>query len=391
MPLFNATVYSYSAFGPAPTTNTAAYYANFTDGSTVTMQSGSTFTDNTGTIEITDGPLSPSGGTDTLIDDTGDDDQVLVNSLMINGTTYGDAGDAVQAEATTFITFSDGTSGKLIHMNLRDTPTQEQPQSGEYLFIVLRETSPSSGVYETSTLSAGETFTIQSTSGSGSITHDVLCFGTGTNIMTIAGPVEIQNLWAGAHIMTPTGTATLRSVITFTVPLSLMLRHPDKRPVCIQRGALGHNLPEADLVVSPQHRILVSSKIAERVTGSKDVLLAAKRLISLPGVQFQNIDRDMTYYHLLFDDHEIVYSEGAPTESLYLGNVTLNSLENNLCEIEAAAAHDLRHEDFAALVPKGGKQKSIIRRHGKNQVPLLSLDSGWSTARNETRPLQIAS
>ncbi|MGJ8586274.1 MAG: Hint domain-containing protein [Marinosulfonomonas sp.] len=387
MPLFNATVYSYNAFGPAPTTNVGSFYANFSNGSTVTVQSGTAFTNNTGTIEISDGVLSPSGGVDTIIDDTGDDDQVLVNSLVINGTTYGDAGDAIQAEAITYIQFSDGSNGQLVHLNLRDTPTQNQPQSGEYVFLVLRETFPGSGVYSKSTLSEGETFTVQSTSGSGAVPYDVLCFGIGTKIMTQTGPVEIQDLQKGARVITRSGTATLRAVISFKVPLSLMLRHPDQRPVRIQRGALGNNVPEADLVVSPQHRIFASSKIAERVIGTKEVLLAAKRLTVLAGVGYENMDCDMTYFHLLFDNHEIVYSEGVPTESLYLGAATLCNLEKELWESEAnaAATHDLNHTDFAAVVPKGGKQKSIIRRHGKNQRPLIASDAGLWIATDAAR------
>jgi len=72
---------------------------------------------------------------------------VLVNAVVINSLTYGDVGDAVQAEATTFITLDDGSLGRLVHINMRDTPTQNQPQSGEYAFIVMRETSPESGDY----------------------------------------------------------------------------------------------------------------------------------------------------------------------------------------------------------------------------------------------------
>lgn len=370
MASFTSVVYSYGALDPAPTTNVGSFWANFTDGSTVTVQTGAALTNSTGTMDVSDGPLG--GSPDTVINDTGDDDQVLSAAVVINGVTYGDAGDAVQAESVTNITFSDGFAGQLVHINLRDTPTQDQPQSGEYVFVVLRETALGSGVFEKSTFTAGETFTVESTSGSGEIPHDVLCFGVGTNILTLSGAIEVQNLQAGAHIVTQTGTATLRAVISFKVPLSHMLKYPDQRPVRIERGALGDNIPKADLIVSPQHRILANSKIAERVTGTKEVLLAAKRLTVLPRVSYESVGGDMTYFHLLFDKHEIVYSEGMPTESMFLGEISRRGLETALSklEYEAAKAHDIEHAEMAAFLPKGGKQKAIIRRHAKNEMAL---------------------
>jgi len=43
--------------------------------------------------------------------------------------------------------------------------------------------------------------------------------------------------------------------------------HAKVRPIRIKAGALGQNMPERNLTVSPQHRILVNSKLARRLYG----------------------------------------------------------------------------------------------------------------------------
>jgi hypothetical protein len=38
------------------------------------------------------------------------------------------------------------------------------------------------------------------------------------------------------------------------------------RPIRIAKGSIGQDMPERDLFVSPQHRVLVNSRIAKRMT-----------------------------------------------------------------------------------------------------------------------------
>jgi hypothetical protein len=60
--------------------------------------------------------------------------------------------------------------------------------------------------------------------------------------------------------------------------------HANVRSIRIKAGALGQNMPERDLTVSPQHRILVNSKLARRLYGEDEVLVAAKHLLQVEGV-----------------------------------------------------------------------------------------------------------
>ncbi|MDT9702188.1 Hint domain-containing protein, partial [Streptomyces sp. P17] len=86
--------------------------------------------------------------------------------------------------------------------------------------------------------------------------------------------------------------------------------NPHLRPVRIRAGALGAGVPARDLVVSPQHRVLLRSGIARRMFGASEVLVAAKQLLALDGVELASDLDSVTYVHFLFDRHQIVQSEG---------------------------------------------------------------------------------
>ena len=75
-----------------------------------------------------------------------------------------------------------------------------------------------------------------------------------------------------------------------TLTKSELVATPKICPVRIKAGALGRGVPQRDLVVSPQHRILVRSAIAERMFGNPEVLVAAKHLLALEGISVVSPD-----------------------------------------------------------------------------------------------------
>jgi hypothetical protein len=85
-------------------------------------------------------------------------------------------------------------------------------------------------------------------------------------------------------------------------------------PVRIGAGALGHGLPVRDMMVSPQHRMLVDGPRAEMLFGESEVLVAATHLTGLPGIEGLG-PQGITYVHIMFDGHEIVCADGAWSES----------------------------------------------------------------------------
>ncbi len=153
------------------------------------------------------------------------------------------------------------------------------------------------------------------------------CFTPGTLIETEQGLQAVECLKVGDRILTRDhGFQPLRWIGSKHVTPHRLDLQPNLRPIRIAAGALGHGCPDRDLVVSPQHRILVGSAIAERMFGVPEVLVAAKHLLGLEGVTVGDAGQGVTYLHLLFDDHQTLRSNGAWTESLYVGPGALDAL-----------------------------------------------------------------
>jgi hypothetical protein len=82
-----------------------------------------------------------------------------------------------------------------------------------------------------------------------------------------------------------------------------------------------------DLVVSPQHRVLFEGYRAELLFGESEVLASAVHLVDGHSVRREPM-AEVTYVHFLLDRHEIVFAEGAATESFHPGGVGLAGVED---------------------------------------------------------------
>lgn len=165
------------------------------------------------------------------------------------------------------------------------------------------------------------------------------------------------------------------------------------RPIRIRAGALGAGLPAADLLVSRQHRVLVRSAIARRMFDAPEVRVAAKHLLTLEGIDIATDQAQVAYFHLLFDRHELVISNGAEEQrSLYAGAEALASLgraemEEIFALMPALRDPALRPEAARPLSggtrvahwpratpgtnPAGGRSRALKRRAGCIARPLL--------------------
>ena len=96
----------------------------------------------------------------------------------------------------------------------------------------------------------------------------VPCFAAGTLIRTERGEVRVEALVPGNRVVTAdNGLQPVRWVGVRRLDAGVLDQHPALRPVRIRRGVLGAGLPVADLVVSPQHRVLVRSANSAEVAG----------------------------------------------------------------------------------------------------------------------------
>lgn len=153
----------------------------------------------------------------------------------------------------------------------------------------------------------------------------VPCFAAGTLIITATGPKSVEDICVGDEVLTrDDGFQPVRWAGTRALDAEYLAQNPDFASVLISAGSLGNNLPRRDLRVSPGHRILLSGHQAEILFGEREVLVAASDLVGQPGVTSD--PRPVTYVHIMFDNHQIIDSEGAWSESFQPADVTLNGL-----------------------------------------------------------------
>jgi Hint domain len=203
----------------------------------------------------------------------------------------------------------------------------------------------------------------------------LVCFAGPTLIETPTGRVPASRIRAGDLVVTERGPMPVRWVGRRRVTASEMAANDKLRPVKITAGALGQGLPLADLRVSRQHRMLVSSPICQRMFGQTDILVSALKLTALPGIHIDEEVEEIDYIHLLFDQHEVIFAEGAPSESLLLQAEALAALTPEAREEIALLFPDLAENATLApdakLIPKGHQQARLADRMVRNdRAPL---------------------
>lgn len=203
------------------------------------------------------------------------------------------------------------------------------------------------------------------------------CFTRGVRIMTDAGERAIEDLRAGDLVLTrDRGLQPIRWIGSARLTAAALARNPAMRPVRIRAHALGRGLPATDLVVSPQHRILVRSKVARTMFGADEVLVAAKQLLQIDGIDLAEDLHEVEYFHMLFDRHEVVVSNGAETESLYPGPEALRSVGRAALDEILALFPELRALTqapvSARLMPSGRQSRKLAVRHLQHGRPLVS-------------------
>ncbi|MEO0378986.1 MAG: Hint domain-containing protein [Pseudomonadota bacterium] len=163
---------------------------------------------------------------------------------------------------------------------------------------------------------------------------NVACFTRGTLIETVDGPVAVEALRRGMRLKTlDNGNRLVRAVLRREVDA-----RADLAPVCITAGALGN---ERDLLVSPAHRMLISDWRGQMLFGADEVLVSAVNLVR--GDMIYRVPRPrITYYHILMDTHEIIFAEGAATESFHLTREAAEAVEHGHSEEDAVAAEIAR-------------------------------------------------
>ena len=160
------------------------------------------------------------------------------------------------------------------------------------------------------------------------IENVIPCFTPGTMIATPRGEVPVETLRAGDKIVTrDNGLQEIRWVGSKPLSWQEMAVAPHLRPVLVKQGSLGNGLPERDMMVSPNHRLLVANDRTALYFDEHEVLVSAKHLVGSTGIHAVE-SMQTTYIHFMFDQHEVVLSNGAWTESFQPGDYTLKGMGN---------------------------------------------------------------
>ncbi len=174
---------------------------------------------------------------------------------------------------------------------------------------------------ETTQFVEGDSLTFENVNRS-SFTEDntgVICFTKGAMIGTPKGEVPIECLAAGDLVLTKdNGPQPILWIGQRRLGRKKLTQRPDLKPVRISPQLLGTDRP---LLVSPQHGVLVKYDGEER-------LARAKHLAMMDGGQARVAlgQRDVVYFHILLENHQILFANGAPSESFYPGAQALGAL-----------------------------------------------------------------
>ena len=186
------------------------------------------------------------------------------------------------------------------------------------------------------------------------IENVVPCFTPGTVIATPRGERPVEDLMVGDKIVTrDNGIQEIRWVGAKALSYGELAASEHLRPILITRGSLGKDLPERDMMVSPNHRVLVANERTALYFEEHEVLVAAKHLVDNHRIRdVQSLGT--TYIHFMFDRHEVVLGNGCWTESFQPGDYSLNGLGN--------AQRGEIYELFPELKTGEGRQKYTAAR-----------------------------
>lgn len=268
---------------------------------------------------------------DADFNEIGDNGQLLTSAITLDGVTY-PAGTKVIINYV--ITDDAGFEGYSISIG--------QNNNGSNTTTAFITNAP---------MVAGQTYTFTSEGniGNNAVPYSQFaCFTAGTMIKTDRGERPIEDLKVGDRVMTRDhGLQTIRWAGGRTVAgIGAMA------PITFDVGTLGCTAP---LTVSPNHRMLICGAMAELVCGDDELLLSAKMLVNYRNVR--QISRGfVTYVHIMFDYHEIIWANDCPSESFYIGDNAIASLNNDQAAEILAIFPDLKTTQ---------KPRSLARSEGR--------------------------
>lgn len=162
----------------------------------------------------------------------------------------------------------------------------------------------------------------------GSETGGVICFTPGTRIETPDGPRLVEELREGDWVQTKdNGAQEIQWMGSRRMTGARLFAMPKLRPIRIRSGAFGVGRPDDELLVSPEHKMLIKGAVAQALFNTPEVLVSAKDLVNSSTISVDLAVREVTYYHMLLPSHEILWANGLETESFHPASTALTTLD----------------------------------------------------------------
>ncbi|GAB4289681.1 MAG: hypothetical protein Kow0058_09030 [Roseovarius sp.] len=189
-------------------------------------------------------------------------------------------------------------------------------------------------------------------SGTGRGSGGVICFTPGTRIETPLGPRLVEELREGDLVRTKdNGAQPVLWIGSRRMSGARLFAMPHLRPIRIRAGGLGIGQPDHELLVSPEHRLLIRGTVAQRLFNTPEVLVSARDLVNDGAVAVDMGAREVCYIHLLLPRHQILWANGVETESFHPASAALSTLDAQdrarLLELDPQLA--LRPEAYGAF------------------------------------------
>ena len=179
---------------------------------------------------------------------------------------------------------------------------------------------------------------------SGAVTVHTACFAAGTRIATARGQIAVEDLRDDDQVVTLIGgnraLAPIRWIGHRRIDLHAHPRPREVRPIRFLPDSIAPAIPCRDLLVSPDHAVLVEGG-----------LIPARLLVNDATILQDTASASVRYFHVELDAHSILLAEGLPAES-YLDTGNRGMFEN-------AAAPLLLHPDMASGQRRRESESSI--------------------------------
>jgi Hint domain len=147
-----------------------------------------------------------------------------------------------------------------------------------------------------------------------------VCFVSGSRIRAARGEISVDEIVAGDELVVlrdgHESVEPVKWVGQINVDLARHAYPEEAAPVRIKAGAIADNQPVRDLLVSPEHSLIIDG-----------LCVPAKLLVNGGSIVNERGHRPFTYHHVELEKHGIIQAENLPTES-YLDTGNRSQFDN---------------------------------------------------------------